>query len=92
MCWYIGNPELTGTKLYKFNGNYSKFLSGLELLNNEVNNKYKNFSKQIENSHSVGENSMSSPSAHPLLGFFSHAVISRSMSSSLIIIILYGLA
>jgi ATP-binding cassette subfamily F protein 1 len=46
--WYIGNPELSGTKLYKFNGNYNSYIKGLELINKEVANRYDKFSKQIE--------------------------------------------
>lgn len=45
---YIGNPELTGNKLYKFKGNYNTYLKGLELINKEVLNKYDKFTRQIE--------------------------------------------
>lgn len=48
IIWYIGNPELTGSKLYKFVGNYYSYMKGLDLINKEVLKKYDKFSKQIE--------------------------------------------
>jgi ATPase subunit of ABC transporter with duplicated ATPase domains len=47
--WYIGNPELTGTKLYKFRGSYYNYTKGLELITKETLKKYDKFNKQIEN-------------------------------------------
>ena len=48
VIWYIGNPELTGSKLYKFKGNYMAYIKGLNLINKEVTNKYDKNIKQIE--------------------------------------------
>lgn len=48
IVWYIGNPELTGSKIYKFKGNYYDYLGGLDLIMKEVANKYDKLNKQIE--------------------------------------------
>jgi ATP-binding cassette subfamily F protein 1 len=48
VIWYIGNPELTGSKLYKFKGNYTNYLKSLDLINKEVFNKYDKNIRQIE--------------------------------------------
>jgi len=48
VIWYIGNPELTGSKIYKFKGNYYDYVKGFNLISKEVANKYEKFSKQIE--------------------------------------------
>lgn len=48
VIWFIGNPELSGTKIYKFKGNYYNYVSGLQLINKEVTNKYDKFVRQIE--------------------------------------------
>ena len=48
IVWYIGNPELTGSKIYKFKGNYYDYVRGLDLIMKEVANKYDKFNKQIE--------------------------------------------
>lgn len=48
VIWYIGNPELSGSKLYKFKGNYINYLKGLDLINKEVSNKYDKNTRHIE--------------------------------------------
>jgi ATP-binding cassette subfamily F protein 1 len=48
IIWFIGNPDNSGTKLYKFKGNYYNYLSGLKLINKETSNKYEKLCKQIE--------------------------------------------
>lgn len=48
IVWYIGNPELTGSKIYKFKGNYYDYIRGLHLIMKEISNKYDKFNKQIE--------------------------------------------
>jgi len=48
VIWFIGNPELSGNKLYKFKGNYYDYIKGLTQINKEANNKYEKFMKQIE--------------------------------------------
>lgn len=46
--WYIGNPEMSGSKLYKFKGNYYDYMRGLDLINKEMSNKYEKLNRQIE--------------------------------------------
>ena len=48
IVWYIGNPELSGSKIYKFKGNFYDYVRGLDLMTKEVVNKYDKFNKQIE--------------------------------------------
>ena len=47
IVWYIGNPELTGSQIYKFKGNFYDYVKGLDLITKEMANKYDKFSKQI---------------------------------------------
>lgn len=47
IIWYIGDPELTGSKLYKFKGNYYNYVKGLEQINKETKNNYEKLAKQI---------------------------------------------
>jgi ATPase subunit of ABC transporter with duplicated ATPase domains len=47
IIWYIGNPELNGTKLYKFKGNYHNYIKGLEQITKETKNNYEKIAKQI---------------------------------------------
>jgi ATP-binding cassette subfamily F protein 1 len=48
ITWFVGNPELLGTKIYSVNGGYSSYLQMLKQLSTEVNNKYEKFHKKIE--------------------------------------------
>ena len=48
VTWYIGNPELTGNKLYTIRGGYNNVEKTLEQLTNETINKYDKFKKQID--------------------------------------------
>jgi ATPase subunit of ABC transporter with duplicated ATPase domains len=49
IIWYIGNPELDGSKIYKFKGSFYDYIQGLKLITKEAENKYDKFSKQIDN-------------------------------------------
>ena len=48
ITWFIGNPELTGTKIYTVTGGYYSYIQMLEQLTVEVVNKYEKFQKRIE--------------------------------------------
>jgi ATP-binding cassette subfamily F protein 1 len=46
--WFIGNPELTGNKLYTIRGGYNQVQKTLDLLTKETINKYEKFEKRIQ--------------------------------------------
>ena len=46
--WYIGNPELTGTKLYTIRGKYDNLLQFIDNTQKESQNKWDKFQKKIE--------------------------------------------
>jgi ATP-binding cassette subfamily F protein 1 len=46
--WYIGNPELTGTKVYTIRGNYDSLNKTLIRYTKEVTTIYDKFQKRIE--------------------------------------------
>lgn len=48
IIWYIGNPELTGNKIYTIRGKYDKMLKFLEQVEKETNKNYEKFMKKIE--------------------------------------------
>jgi ATP-binding cassette subfamily F protein 1 len=48
ITWFVGNPELTGTKIYTVSGGYYSYIQMLEQLSTEVFNKYEKFQKKIE--------------------------------------------
>jgi ATPase subunit of ABC transporter with duplicated ATPase domains len=48
VTWYIGNPELTGTKIYTVRGNYWKVQKVLENYEKENNKNYEKFIKRVE--------------------------------------------
>jgi ATPase subunit of ABC transporter with duplicated ATPase domains len=46
--WYIGNPEMTGTKVYTVRGNYFKVIKMIEMMCKEVEKNYEKFQKRVE--------------------------------------------
>ena len=46
--WYIGNPELTGTKVYTIKGDYDSVNRVLTNINKEVCTTYEKYQKRIE--------------------------------------------
>ena len=46
--WYIGNPELTGTKLYTIRGKYDNLLQFIDNTQKESQNKWDKFQKKVE--------------------------------------------
>lgn len=46
--WFIGNPELSGNKLYTIRGGYDQVQKTLDLLMKEASNKYEKFEKRIQ--------------------------------------------
>jgi len=46
--WYIGNPELTGTKVYNIRGDYDSLNKSLIRYNKEVTTIYDKFQKRID--------------------------------------------
>lgn len=48
VTWYIGNPEITGNKLYTIGGGYNEVQKTLDQLTKETLNKYDKFQKQID--------------------------------------------
>ena len=48
IIWYIGNPELTGNKVYTIRGNYYNLLKYLEQTEKEKNKEYEKFIKKVE--------------------------------------------
>jgi ATP-binding cassette subfamily F protein 1 len=48
IIWYIGNPELTGNKIYTIRGKYDKLIKFLEITPKEVENKWEKFNKKVE--------------------------------------------
>ena len=48
ITWYIGNPELTGTRVYTIRGNYSKVIKVLENYEKEIHKNYEKFIKRVE--------------------------------------------
>jgi len=46
--WYIGNPELTGTKVYTIRGNYYNVTKVIDNYNNICNKNWDKFSKRVE--------------------------------------------
>ena len=48
IIWYIGNPELTGNKVYTIRGCYDKLCKLLEDKEKETNKIYEKFSKRVE--------------------------------------------
>jgi ATP-binding cassette subfamily F protein 1 len=47
VIWYIGNPELKGTKIYTVHGNYFKVNKMIDFMYNESINNYEKFTKKI---------------------------------------------
>lgn len=48
VIWYIGNPELTGNKVYTIRGHYDKLIQFLEDKDKETNKNYDKFNKKVE--------------------------------------------
>lgn len=48
IIWYVGNPELTGNKVYTIRGDYDKLCKFLEDKEKETNKTYEKFSKRVE--------------------------------------------
>jgi ATP-binding cassette subfamily F protein 1 len=48
VIWYIGNPELTGNKMYTIRGHYDKLIKFLENKEKETNKNYDKFNKKVE--------------------------------------------
>ena len=48
IIWYIGNPELTGNKVYTIRGKYDKLLKFLDQTEKETTKSYEKFTKKIE--------------------------------------------
>ena len=48
VIWYIGNPELTGNKIYTIRGKYDKLLKFLEQTEKETNKNWEKFTKKVE--------------------------------------------
>lgn len=48
VTWYIGNPELTGNKIYPIKGGYYEVQKALDLINKEASNKYEKLKKRID--------------------------------------------
>jgi ATP-binding cassette subfamily F protein 1 len=47
--WYVGNPDLTGTKLYTIKGQYNKYIQRMQQIYEEMDQKYNKFQKQLTN-------------------------------------------
>lgn len=48
VIWYIGNPELTGNKVYTIRGKYDKLIKFLEQTQKETTKNYDKFIKRVE--------------------------------------------
>ena len=48
VIWYVGNPELTGNKVYTIRGNYSNLQKFLEDKEKETVKNYDKFNKKVE--------------------------------------------
>ncbi len=48
VIWYIGNPEMTGRKIYTINGNYFRVQKMIEMMGREVEKNYEKFQKRVE--------------------------------------------
>ena len=48
VIWYVGNPELTGNKVYTIRGKYDKLLKFLDQTEKETGKNYEKFTKKVE--------------------------------------------
>jgi ATP-binding cassette subfamily F protein 1 len=48
VIWFVGNPELTGNKVYTIRGKYDKLLKFLDQTEKETNKNYEKFTKKVE--------------------------------------------
>ena len=48
VIWYVGNPELTGNKVYTIRGKYDKLLKFLDNISKETSKSYEKFTKKVE--------------------------------------------
>jgi ATP-binding cassette subfamily F protein 1 len=48
VIWYVGNPELTGNKVYTIRGNYNKLIKFLDQTEKETTKNYEKFTKKVE--------------------------------------------
>jgi ATPase subunit of ABC transporter with duplicated ATPase domains len=48
VIWYIGDPEMTGIKIYTVNGNYFRVQKMIEMMGKEVEKNYEKFNKRVE--------------------------------------------
>jgi ATP-binding cassette subfamily F protein 1 len=48
VIWYVGNPELTGNKVYTIRGNYDKLIKFLDQTEKETSKNYEKFTKKVE--------------------------------------------
>lgn len=48
VIWYVGNPELTGNKVYTIRGNYSNLQKFLEDKEKETGKNYEKFNKKVD--------------------------------------------
>jgi ATPase subunit of ABC transporter with duplicated ATPase domains len=48
VTWYIGDPELTGTKIYSVNGSYFRVQKMIEMMGKEAEKNYDKFQRRVE--------------------------------------------
>lgn len=48
IIWYVGNLDLTGTKIHTIRGNYGNFIKKRDEINEDLQKKYKEFEKKVK--------------------------------------------